>query len=80
MTRWPERTKPRNTWPAFDPRGGKKGLRQCFLILLALEEQEIERRAIIEDSRYGIRVFEREILITKAKGRDSIVERRLTLN
>jgi hypothetical protein len=41
--------------------------RTCFVVQLALVEQEIDRRAIIEDSLFGWHLFKTEILMTMAR-------------
>ena len=38
--------------------------RPCYVVPLALVEQEIERRAIVEDSLFGWTRFKTEILLT----------------
>jgi len=50
---------PESTW-SKDPR-------ECFVIQLALVEQEIERRAIVAESLFGLACFRTEILMTMAR-------------
>ncbi len=52
-------TRPESTWSGTP--------RRCFVIQLAIAEQEWERRAIIDDSWFGIVQFSREILMTMAR-------------